>query len=44
MTLEQHWEKLNAIVRFAIETGAKGDDNNNEMAIFLTWARLKGVA
>jgi hypothetical protein len=43
MTLEQHWEKLNAIVRFAIETGVKGDDNNNEMEVFLTWARLKGA-
>ncbi|MDO9302065.1 MAG: hypothetical protein Q7T89_11805 [Anaerolineales bacterium] len=43
MTLEQHWEKLNAIVRFAIETGVKRDDNNNEMAVFLTWARLKGA-
>ena len=44
MTLEQHWEKLNAIVRFAIETGMKHDDNNNEMAVFLTWAKLKGAA
>jgi len=44
MTLEQHWQKLNAIVRFAIETGAMGDDKNNEMAVFLTWAKLKGAA
>lgn len=43
MTLEQHWEKINAIVRFAIETGVKHEDNNNEMAVFLTWARLKGA-
>jgi hypothetical protein len=42
--LEQHWQKLNAIVRFAIETGAMGDDKNNEMAVFLTWAKLKGAA
>lgn len=43
MTLEQHWKKLNAIVRFALETGVKSDDNNNEMAVFLLWAKLKGA-
>ena len=26
MTLEEHWRKLNAIVRFAIETGMQHDD------------------
>jgi hypothetical protein len=41
MTLEEHWQKLNAIVRFAIETGMKRDDNNGEMEVFLRWAKIK---
>jgi hypothetical protein len=43
MTLEQHWQKLNAIVRFAIETGMKRDDDDNEMEVFMRWAKLKGA-
>lgn len=42
MSLEEHWQKLNAIVRFAIETGIKPDDDDGEMEIFLRWAKLKG--
>jgi len=41
MTLEEHWQKLNAIVRFAIETGMQRDDNNGEMEVFLRWAKIK---
>lgn len=41
MTLEQHWQKLNAIVRFAIETGMPIDSNDGEMEVFLRWAKLK---
>ena len=42
MSLEEHWRKLNAIVRFAIEAGMKVDDDNGEMEVFLRWAKLKG--
>ena len=35
MSLEEHWRKLNAIVRFAIETGMQRDDDNGEMEVFL---------
>lgn len=41
MTLEEHWRKLNAIVRFAIETGMKRDHDDGEMEIILRWAKIK---
>ena len=41
MTLEEHWRKLNAIVRFAIETGIEENRDNSEMEIFLRWAEIK---
>lgn len=42
MSLDEHWQKLNAIVRFAIETGMKPDKDDGEMEVFLRWAKLKG--
>jgi hypothetical protein len=42
MSLEKHWQKINAIVRFAIETGMKRADDDGEMEVFLRWAKLKG--
>jgi hypothetical protein len=41
MSLDEHWRKLNAIVRFAIESGMKRDDDAGEMEIFQRWAKLK---
>ncbi len=41
MTLEDHWRKLNAIVRFAIEMGMKRDDDDGEMEVILRWAKIK---
>lgn len=41
MTVEEHWRKLNAIVRFAIETGMRMDGDDGEMEVFLRWAKLK---
>ena len=41
MTLEEHWRKLNAIVRFAIETGMQNDRDGSEMKVFLRWAEIK---
>jgi len=41
MSLEEHWRKLNAIVRFAIESGMKRDDDDGEMEVFLRWAKIK---
>ena len=41
MTAEEHWRKLNAIVRFAIEAGMKRDNDDEEMEIILRWAKIK---
>lgn len=41
MTPEQHWQKLNAIVRFATETGMAMESNDGEMEVWLRWAKLK---
>jgi hypothetical protein len=41
MTLEEHWQKLNAIARFAIETGMDKRQDDGEMEVFLRWAELK---
>jgi hypothetical protein len=43
MTLDEHWRKLNAIVRFALETGMKRDDDDGEMEVFQRWAKLKAL-
>ena len=34
MTLEEHWQKLNAIVRFAIEAGMEKNRDDGEMDVF----------
>lgn len=41
MTLEEHWRKLNAIVRFAMETGMEPEEDNGEMEVFRRWADIK---
>lgn len=41
MTMEQHWQKLNAIVRFAIEAGMNVERDDSEMEVFSRWAKLK---
>ena len=41
MTLEQHWQKLNAIARFAIEMGMEREQDDREIEVFLRWAELK---
>ena len=43
MSLEEHWQKLNAIVRFAIETGMKIKNDESEMEVILRWAKLKAI-
>ncbi|MBI3168746.1 MAG: hypothetical protein HYZ22_09730 [Chloroflexi bacterium] len=41
MSLEDHWRKINAIARFAIETGMQHEVDNSEMEIILRWAKIK---
>ena len=43
MTLEERWQKLNAIVRFAIESGMKIKNDESEMEVILRWAKLKAI-
>jgi hypothetical protein len=41
MTPEEHWRKLNAIARFAMEMGLEKDRDDGEMEIFLRWSKIK---
>ena len=41
MTLEDHWRKLNAIVRFAIEAGMQREGDDGETEVILRWAKIK---
>ena len=41
MTLEDHWRKLNAIVRFAIEAGMQREGDDGEMEVILRCAKIK---
>jgi hypothetical protein len=43
MTFEDHWRKLNAIVRFALETGMEIKRDNSEMEVFSRWSKLKST-
>ncbi len=41
MTPSEHWQKLNAIVRFALVTGMEVEKETGEMEVFRRWAKLK---
>lgn len=41
MTISEHWQKLNAIVRFVLETGMEIEEEDGELEVFLRWAKLK---
>jgi hypothetical protein len=41
MTIEKHWKQINNLVRFALENGLMRGDDDNEMEVFLRWAKLK---
>ena len=43
MTFEDHWRKLNAIVRFALESDMEVKRDNSEMEVFSRWSRLKST-
>jgi hypothetical protein len=43
MSVDEHWRKLNAMVRFAVETSMNRGDDDGGMEIFLRWAKLKGA-
>ena len=41
MTPEEHWRKLNALARLAMEADMPLDHEAEEMKVFLRWAELK---
>ncbi|MBM3124521.1 MAG: hypothetical protein FJZ87_05530 [Chloroflexi bacterium] len=41
LTPEEHWRKLNALARFAMEMGLKREDDDGEMDVLMRWARIK---
>lgn len=41
LTPEEHWRKLNAIARFAMEMGMKREDDDGEMEVLMRWERIK---
>lgn len=43
MTMEERWRQLNALARFAIETGMKIERDESELEVILRWAKLKAV-
>jgi hypothetical protein len=43
MPLEKHWQQLNSIARLGFGLGFKREDDD-EMQVFLRWAKLKGTA
>ncbi len=44
MTTEQHWMKINRLIRFALEQELTRNDDDGEMEVFQRWAKLKGSA
>ena len=43
MTFQDHWRKLNAIVRFALETNMEVKKDSSEMEVFSRWSKLKST-
>jgi len=41
MSIEKHWQQINALARFAMENGLTRADDDGEMEVFLRWAKLK---
>jgi hypothetical protein len=40
-TVRQNWQKLNAIMLRAQRLGLSRNDDDNEMEVFVRWAKLK---
>lgn len=41
LTLEERWQKINTILRFAMESGMKLEADEGEMDVFMRWAKIK---
>ncbi|MDX9993254.1 MAG: hypothetical protein RBS68_14530 [Anaerolineales bacterium] len=42
LTIEQHWQQINHLFRFALEQGFVLHDNRDEEIVFERWAKLRG--
>jgi hypothetical protein len=42
LTMEQHWQQINHLFRFALEQGFVLHDNGDEEIVFERWAKLRG--
>lgn len=42
LTIEQHWQQINHLFRFALEQGFVLHDNSDEEIVFERWAKLRG--
>ncbi len=40
-TIQENWKKINAIVRFAVETGMKREDDDGKIEVYMRWAKIK---
>ena len=41
MTIEEHWQKINSIVLFAMALRMNIERDKSEMEVFARWAKLK---
>jgi len=44
MSIDKHWKQINNLLRFALENGLAGGNDDNEMEVFFRWAKLKETA
>lgn len=44
MSIEQHWKQINNLIQFVLEHGLARGDDDDEMEVFLRWAKLRGSA
>ncbi len=43
LTVEKRWKQINELARFARENGLMRGDDDEEIEVFLRWARLRAV-
>ena len=41
LSIEQHWTKLNAVIRRGLQLGLSRGDDDGEMEVFMRWAKIK---
>lgn len=41
MSMEEHWQQMNAIIKRGILLGMSRGDDDGEMEVFVQWKRIK---